>query len=428
MSLRIPASVPKELSPNSLTPIPSLIEPSDISRFEAKRLSLRTVIKKTPIAYADHIEAIDMYLPHLLAALNASRQKPGVIKHNAAFKWKSTLSARVRKVKKVTHPKVSGSTLWFELTYVLLNRGYALCNMATAMMEARGSNDDEFRLNQAADKLIQAAGTFTYIADEVLVHWKTPVADRPPEGDPSVVRALALMALSDGQLLAIRKARLKSMSNSTLSKLYIDCAVKYEEALALFRVRMQASSSGPLSIVKSGELDGDLVQAAQCGVAYCRAMVERCLAVDVYEKGEIGKAVALIKNALKRVQSAHQTESNNQTYLLNTLNAEQIELKLLADTYIRVNDSVSFQPVPSIASLGNIYPQPRSLLTAKIFIPPPFAFGNDVGVISYGKPNMEMEIEQLSKLSIRSDSSGSNGNSTSQKGVGGMAGTSSAYY
>ena len=108
---------------------------------------------------------------------------------------------------------------------------------------------------------------------------------------------------------------------------------------------------------------------------------------------EVGKAIAIAKNAIKRLQSIS-TGTSTSVYMFKTIQADMPEVKSLVDTYVRVNDSVSFHSVPSMTTIGNIYPPPKQLLEAKTYRPPPFAFGRDFGVVSYGRPE-ELNFEQM---------------------------------
>ncbi|TPX43241.1 hypothetical protein SeLEV6574_g05174 [Synchytrium endobioticum] len=381
MSLQIPLSVPKQLPDPASVPGPSPLEPSEIKTLEAKRAALRRILKTAPQAYAEHIQTIDIYLPHVLAVLHAVTKNPQLLRP-VVWRWRSVLSPAFRNRPRPSRPEAGGTTLWVELAFVLLNRAYALCNQAASLMEpgSVGRDEQEMRLNQAADYLLQSSGVFAYVAHSVLGNWDADAAaaarENPPEGDVGVVRGLALLTLADAQLLAIRKAHAKGMGNATLAKLYVDCAIKYDEALALFRNRMQSRPSTLVGRHRSATgLDPDLPAAAQCGVAYCRAMADRCLAIDAYDKGEIGKAIAIMRSALNRLQT--KPTGASASYISRQIEINTPEIKSLVDTYVRVNDSVSFHTVPPMSALGNIYPAPKQLLQPKTYRPPPCATGSD---------------------------------------------------
>lgn len=312
----------------------------------------------------------------------------------------------------------------YELVATL--QAYAIClsNNAATLLGALGSYETsrsvsstaltqmDQRVNDAADKLCQAAGIARFVSDKAIPAWEAQSAPeqirrRPAEMTRECASALEGMFHADANLLAIRRLLSKSRSiadvtiapgpplpsshpsPSLLAKLHIQVFALYD----------RASSSSTSTGGCTGELDASLRAYLGSGRTLALALAHKWLGIDAGENGgqsRAGDAVRWLMMAHDELESlssrrgsrASDTDGGAKAKALKALTRgakasttttgarkdkltyERESIKAFLDSYRKVNDSVAFQPVPPASELQGQFPGGRAAMNVKVFTPP----------------------------------------------------------
>ncbi|KIK92667.1 hypothetical protein PAXRUDRAFT_829743 [Paxillus rubicundulus Ve08.2h10] len=258
---------------------------------------------------------------------------------------------------------------------------------------------------------------------------------RPPDLEKEVNAALTKMALADAQTLAIRKLLSKAAFDSTLSpgpplpkshpstaliaKLHLGCAALYSSARALAMTPSKASSaSGPGSGLKANfgsgskssgngsgtgataEVSADLLKYLEKETKFHTALAHKWLGVDAGESAKAGKggeAVGFLKWAQQELEdlsgpgfskglSIGRGKGNDKDgdgdgkgkggrSRKVRIEDELKSVKVFLGHYRKMNDSLTFDPVPKQSVLQALIPEGIMAVSAKAYAPPEPAFG-----------------------------------------------------
>ncbi|CAL1706477.1 unnamed protein product [Somion occarium] len=236
------------------------------------RANLRAALKEFKRAEDDErdylklVKVLDDYIPKLYGITVCVDSGDLTIRSEPIFSWRTTLSSNLFH----TSPRLSLPSLPTEIAFTLLTYGFALSNLARAIVASLGIYETERaisdtdrkakdeRLHFATTLLCKAAGVFEFIAKEVLSQWDSAreralaagmSCPRPPDLSREVLIGLSKMALADAQALAIRKHLSKAAFDSTLTpgpplpkshpspalaaKLHLECVALYSSGRAL---------------------------------------------------------------------------------------------------------------------------------------------------------------------------------------------------
>ncbi|KIM69699.1 hypothetical protein SCLCIDRAFT_102774 [Scleroderma citrinum Foug A] len=388
------------------------------------RATLRAVLKharRTDDAHKDYlsiIKSIDDYLPNLHGIISCVDAGSISLRVQPVFSWRTTLSSHLLN----TAPRVPLPSLHADLAFSLLVYGLALSNFARLSVATLGNyeyepaiSDTERRakddkLNFAVSLLCRASGIFSHISDSILIIWNhagTSVP-RPPDLSSEVCDALSKMALADAQSLAIRKLLSRSAYESTLTpgpplpkshpsttllaKLHLECASLYSSALSLAKTseKVQSSSNASADIGNTrGHVSGDLKRYLADEAIFHTALSHKWLGVDAGESpiaAKAGDAVGYLTWAKRELEDfaggfkgprlrKEKPNSQERKGIKGKAAHELDSVAAFLTHYKKMNDSLTFQPVPKQPDLQAMIPAGRLAVSPKPYIPPTPAFG-----------------------------------------------------
>ncbi|KAI8075326.1 BRO1 domain-containing protein [Gongronella butleri] len=352
---------------------------SELSDASAQRGRLRTVLKGLKKESQDArdltgvINTIDDYLPYLLAIVNCLESDELQIKTTAfETSWRSTLSDHIIHTGS-NAPRIIGAGIHYELIFVLLTYAYATSLQGSEYVHAiqqiqADSTAPAMTYNKAADALNTAAGIFLYVADQVIPKAQHAKKDAPVETLRDVAVALSKMTLADAQSVAINKALCHgNLSKSLAAKLYLGVAGQYEMAYGL------------ISSVK--EVTSELKKYLLDGTLFYKAMAKKYLALDAHDNQKMGVAVGFLRECKADLKSVQQLslskphQMRKSTAVAARALKEEESVNDLLQRFNLINDTVSYQSVPTRQDLQRMIPSGRSVLEMKPYIPPSPIFG-----------------------------------------------------
>ncbi|KAI6040240.1 BRO1-like domain-containing protein [Pisolithus marmoratus] len=399
---------------------------SHISEATQTRANLRAVLKENKRTqhsdkdYLRLIKALDDYLPHLYGIMSSIASGTVSLRFEPVFSWRTTLSSQLLN----NCPRVPLPSLHADLAFSLLTYGMALSNFARLTVNALGNYEHEpsisgierhakdEKLNFAVSLLCRASGVFAHLSESVLTDWNNagPSGPRPPDLTAEVCAALSKMALADAQALAVRKLLSLSAYESTLSpgpplpkshpstallaKLHLECTSLYTSARSLAltpgNVRATRNAASESRIGVSGEITSELTRHLTDEAAFHSALAHKWLGVDAGESGvatkggevvgflawakhELDDLCGSIKGTLLR-KDRMSGEDRRAKKERVTRELENVKVFLLH--YKKMNDSLTFQPVPKQSDLQTRIPAGRLAVSPKPYEPPFPAFGS----------------------------------------------------
>lgn len=432
------------------TPAPHIAEATQT------RANLRAVLKenkRTQDSEKDYlrlIKVLDDYLPQLYGIMSSVASSTVSLRFEPVFSWRTTLSSQLLN----TCPRVPLPSLHADLAFSLLTYGMALSNFARLTVNALGYYEHDSaisaierhakdeKLNFAVSLLCRASGVFAYLSESALADWNNAGASgpRPPDLTTEVCAALSKMALADAQALAIRKLLSLSANESTLSpgpplpkshpsaallaKLHLECASLYISARSLAltpgKVRTTRNAASESGIGASGEVTGELTRHLTDEAAFHSALAHKWLGVDAGERGVAikgGEAVGFLAWAKRELEdlcgsfkgtllrkdrmSGEDRRGKKERVILELASVEVFLLQ-----YKKMNDSLSFQPVPKQSDLQTRIPAGRLAVSPKPYEPPIPAFGSSTSnkLLAHTVQNLDVPRQTASDTDSDSDS------------------------
>ncbi|CAE6438657.1 unnamed protein product [Rhizoctonia solani] len=387
---------------------------SNLARATEARANVRAILKasrRTDAGERDYlkvVKALDEYLPLVNAIIASVAADDLTLAQEPIFSWRSTLSHSTL----TDPPRINVHGLHAELAFVLYSSAYALSNLAAASVASLGTYErdralpdadrrakDE-KLTFAVKLLCRAAGIFTHIAQVVIPELGKGVGgSRPPELREDVANALAKLALADAHALSVRKLLTRSAVQAALSpgpplpqghppptfvaKIYIHTASLYASARGLTDTSQRKLSSlisrgGP----DNAEVSQDTRRYLEEEAALAEALAHKWLGVDAGEAGRTGDAVGYLKwakselESLKEGKLARFKKSAADGKMKKERSVEELEsVGMFLNNYLKVNDSINFQPVPASSALQSTIPAGMSVVNEKPYEAPMPAFG-----------------------------------------------------
>ncbi|KAI9286800.1 BRO1-like domain-containing protein [Umbelopsis sp. AD052] len=335
------------------------------------RAALKTIKRQEQLNkdYQEVINTIEDYLPYLfgiIACIEGEELKP---RGDIVTSWRSTLSGHTKGLGG-QKPRVNCKGIKAELCFVLMTYAYAFCLRGSEIVSSIPPESDhsEVQYNKAADMLNKAAGIFSYIADSIEHPPPDSSSPRAIELHQDAAMALSKLAAADAQSAAISKALVHSkVSSSLIAKLYMGVANQYDTA------------NGLLSSLPNSEIASDLKRYLSDGTAFYKAMAKKHLSLDANDNQNAGIAVGFMReakaelHALKKVSKS--TLSITHSTVASRATKEEEAVTDLLGTLTRLNDTVSYQTVPSRQELQKIVPNGRGILQLKQYHPPDQCFG-----------------------------------------------------
>ncbi|KAI0292709.1 hypothetical protein B0F90DRAFT_1768352 [Multifurca ochricompacta] len=395
--------------------------------------------------YLRLVKTLEEYLPQLYSIIACSASGDLIQTQEPIFSWRTTLSAHLFN----NSPRLSLPTLPAELVFTLLTYGFALSNLARLNVAAlgtyereRGISDVERRakdekLGFAVTLLCRASGLFEHISTTVLSaaeqtsSWQNG-RSRPPEMTKEVASALSKLASASAQSLAIRKLMTKSSYDSTISpgpplpsshpspallaKLHLEASALCVSAESLLRI--------PASRKHDMEVTEPLLLYARDSAALHGALARKWLGADAGARDATGMAVGflglakreldvLLKDSGTRLGGGGGGKEEVRDWRRERRERITIEAEDAGQFlryYSRMNDTLSFQPVPSQAELQTAVPAGRLAVAAKAFSPPTPAFGpGSVEYIREHVDSLDLLDEEPSSSLLLSLSGGQRG-------------------
>ncbi|KAM3586391.1 hypothetical protein VKS41_002910 [Umbelopsis sp. WA50703] len=346
-----------------------------ISEATAQRGRLRAALKSIKRQeqlnkdYQEVINTIDDYLPYLYGIIGCIESKELEPRGPIITSWRSTLSGHNKGIAG-QKPRMNCESIGAELCFVLMTYAYAHCLRGSEIISSilPETEMSEMQYNKAADMLNRAAGIFTYIAEQVDLPTSNSSHSTAIELHKDTATALSKLAAADAQSAAISKALIHSkVSNSLVAKLYMGVANQYETA------------NGLLSSLPSSEVASDLKRYLSDGTSFYKAMAKKHLSFDANENQKMGVAAGFMReaklelHALKKVSKS--TLSITHSTVASKATKEEEVVTELFHSFTRINDTVSYQPVPTRQDLQKLVPNGRGILQLKQYNPPEQCFG-----------------------------------------------------
>ncbi|KAF9921358.1 hypothetical protein FBU30_008633 [Linnemannia zychae] len=265
------------------------------------------------------------------------------------------------------------------------------------------------QLTTAADLYCRAAGVFEYIVQEMIPRWNetkpainmpiirdTPISNkkvstgetsRPIDVQTSVVSAHIRLALAEAHACTVRKASIKaarasaikqSTSNSgamgntagsisktsygLLAKLTVGVKEEYERAYGLLK-----------AIKDQNEISTEFRAHVKDGKLYYEAQAHVLLGMDAYEAQQYGKAIGFLTVARATFLALAKSSKSHTIAQSAAFEYRLSNEKVIA--FQKINDSVTFEKVPSAIELLGLMPSGRELLSVKRYQAPKPSFG-----------------------------------------------------
>lgn len=325
------------------------------------------------------LDAIEGYLPHVIALIDVAEKSKLV---EAEISWKSVMTVGVISGlgKNKTSDKKSHkiTSIYFEGIYLMLAYALGMANLAGKKIGSQPSLTAETVLNEAIDLYCKASGILSMIGLTWATRWNGPSAkSRPPETTPAGLQMLSEFMLLEAQILAVVKAEKRGMSVPTLVKLQRNVVEKFEIV------------KGGLRGVKADWSDSFLAYVNEGSRLYEALMLKR-FAAHCHAEDKNGMAVACMTHCyniftvdMPKVVSPSWTKIYAD---------HKDDLKQLLDTYVRINNHVTYEKIPSYEDMMAGLPTATSLVERKAFTMPDSAEIPEVQVEQLAKATAAMDL------------------------------------
>ncbi|KAG0296005.1 hypothetical protein BGZ98_001157 [Dissophora globulifera] len=235
-------------------------------------------------------------------------------------------------------------------------------------------NDDDLaaidhQLTTAADLYCKAAGIFEYVVQGMIPRWNESLKVSTPGatlGREASYESAGNGSNSGGVVtgLGIGKASLSSSSSGK---------------------KAQSKTSRPVDSVKDlNEIATDFRAHVKDAKIYYEALAQTLLGMDAYESQHYGEAVGFM--TIARASFMSLAKSNKAHSIAQ---AAAFEYRLANEKVVafqKINDSVTFEPVPTQAQLLGVMPSGRDLLQPKKYQVPRPSFGSAAHAGRTGTP------------------------------------------
>ncbi|KAG0047344.1 hypothetical protein BGZ89_000837 [Linnemannia elongata] len=266
----------------------------------------------------------------------------------------------------------------------------------------------DHQLTTAADLYCRAAGVFEYVVQEMIPRWNEfkpavviSVKDssasnkkagvetsRPVDVQTSVVSAHIRLALAEAHACTVRKASIKAARASAiklstpgsgataqsggavsktsyglLAKLTVGVKEEYERAYGLLK-----------AVKDQNEISTEFRTHVKDGKFYYEALAQVLLGMDAYEAQQYGKAIGFLSVARATFLALAKSSKSHTIAQSAAFEYRLANEKVIA--FQKINDSVTFEKVPSAAELLGLMPSGRELLSVKRYPAPKPSFGS----------------------------------------------------
>ncbi|KAI0633225.1 BRO1 domain-containing protein [Trametes polyzona] len=434
--------------------------------------------------YLRLVKVLDDYIPNLYGILACLQNAEISLKSEPVFSWRTTLSANLfHNSPRINIPTFSTELIFSSLTYAfsISNLARAVVHALGRYETERAISDTERKAKDeklafAVTLLCKAAGLYEHIGKECLAEWERERArvvslgmtcPRPPDLSREVIIGLSKMALADAQNLAIRKLLSKAAFESTLTpgpplpkshpspalvaKLHLECASLYSSARSLVKTPGASKSASKSKMKlsfgkdKSGsstqedtgeEVAPELRRYLADEAALHSALAHKWLGVDAGEHGGTSKGgvavgfLAWAKKELEELRGGHTSggmmDSDREKEMRERRKARVQEELESTSTFLvgykKMNDTLSFQPVPPQSELQAMIPAGLMAVSVKPYAKPTPAFGP--GSVEY----VRRQTEELELLNAEDGTDASSVPSTTPEGSSKSYAGAEAYY
>ncbi|KDN49717.1 hypothetical protein RSAG8_01782, partial [Rhizoctonia solani AG-8 WAC10335] len=223
---------------------------------------------------------------------------------------------------------------------------------------------------------------------------------RPPELREDIANALAKLALADAHALSVRKLLTRSAVQAALSpgpplpqghpppafvaKIYLHTASLFASARGLTdtsqrKLSMLMSRAGS----DNAEVSQDIRRYLEEETALSEGLAHKWLGVDAGEAGRTGDAVGYLKWAKSQLESLKEgtfarfkKSGGADGKMKKERSVEELDsVGMFLNNYLKMNDSINFQPVTTSSSLQSTIPAGMSVVAEKAYEAPMPAFG-----------------------------------------------------
>lgn len=212
----------------------------------------------------------------------------------------------------------------------------------------------EISLNEAVDLYCRAAGVCFYLTRGWAPKWNDATSkNKPPECTVTALNSLAEFFLAEAQLLGTFKAEKRGMSASTLMKLQRCTAEKFCQ----IRIKLGNARSS------TGELSDVFLAYIKEGAELIEALLMKKFAAQCHNEDKNGLAVACMTRCYNRMM----VDLKKVVYPMwaKMLADSKDDVETLLNQYVRINNNVTYDPIPTWHDVLAALPQPHCLVEAK---------------------------------------------------------------
>ncbi len=248
------------------------------------------------------------------------------------------------------------ASIYFEGIYLMLAYAFSLANMAGKKVGSQPSLTTESVLNEAIDMYCRTAGIFSSLGCNWATRWNGSSAkNRPPETTPAGLSLLSEFMLLEAQMLAVVKAEKRGMTISTIIKLQRGVLEKFQAAkLSLKNAKGDWSDVFRLYIEEGALLYEALMLKKYA--AHCHSEDKNGLAVAC-----MARCYNIFTIELKSIKTPAWAKIHSES---------KDDLKQTLDTYIRINNHVTYDRIPSDEDMMAALPPATCLVDVKAYTLP----------------------------------------------------------
>lgn len=313
----------------------------------------------------DLIEGYLAYASYFIDAFDSQSSRTAKeFPHGVEFRWKSVLSKGIRMSLSsniIEKPMVGIASIWYEGACLVLAYGYTLANMANNKIGSNPGSASEASLAEACSLLCRASGAFKSVYGLFLARWmeRDDSNKIPPECSLQMTKVLSELMLADANRLALAKGERREMSPNTLLRVGMAVCERYEQC-----TKQLETLSKPMR----EELGDPIFSYVRDGHRLAEALLFKRFGQLKHEEDDNGLAVVCLTHARNNLDKcARKAEWGPIRKTAATLLAGCDELR---DKAVRLNNNVTYQPVPELSEARARLPPGCNISEMKSFTLP----------------------------------------------------------
>lgn len=337
-----------------------------VTNADSVRAVVRDVLKRAKRASSPDtlavIKAIEEYIPYLFTIIQG-------VDGGSEFDfiteiistWRMPLRTSRAQINVIEAPKVEVMGLDFERGMVLLTYALALIVQSDKVIQTSSEDDQEQTpWKQATSYLLKAESVLSYLASAPPAIEQQQGNNTPIDLQSTTISGLSNIVKGSLHLLILYKSfndPASTTSAGLLSRIAIYATERFSSASQLLQKpqsKMKAKVPG-----FSDALTVWLVNAQ----AYTTASAYRYMALESYEKSQVGRALGLLLLANDTVGSMKNRKESEAIFFMGQ--RLKADVDALHQKYTAENDRLTFQKIPDLKELKYNWPSGREATTLR---------------------------------------------------------------